>query len=134
MGNAIYEYKARRGKSKICVEIHNVGYIYFKNMAELAGFAREAGFTYGFHSEFEATECDSFGMVVKREPVRMYIMSHNIIDTGKCFSSLDELPVGAKKIVMHNYGPEATCYYIVEGLNILIFRPNNNVPELNRVY
>lgn len=134
MGNAIYEYKARRGDSKVCIEIHNIGYIYFRSMTELDKFAKEAGFTYEFHSEFEATECDNFGRVIKREPARMYIMSHSIIDNGACFTSLSELPAGAKKIVMHNYGPKATCYYVVEGLNIFIFRPNNNIPELNRVY
>lgn len=134
MGSAIYEYKARRINPKVCIEIHNVGYIYFKSMSELDKFAKEAGFTYEFHSEFEATECDSFCRVVKREPVCMYIMSHSIIDNGNYFSSLDELPDGAKKIVIYNYGPEATCYYVVKGLNIFIFRPNNNIPELNRVY
>lgn len=134
MGSAIYEYKKRRGESKVCVEIHNIGCIYFRSMAELDKFAKEAGFTYEFHSEFEVKECDSFCKVVKREPVRMYIMSHDIIDNGQYFTRLSELPAGAKKIVMHNYGPKATCYYIVEGLNIFIFRPNNNVPELNRVY
>lgn len=139
MGNAIYEYKdkyhlGQSDGSKVCIEMPNIGYIYFKDMKALDKFAKEAGFTYEFHSEFIGTTCDNLGEVIKRTPTRMYLMSHRIIDTGVYFTSLAELPVEAKKIVMNNYGPKATCYYVVEGLNILIFRPNNNIPELNRVY
>lgn len=139
MGSCIREYKdknylGQKDGSKVCVEIYNVGYIYFKDMTELDKFAKEAGFTYEFHSEFTATDCDPYGVVTKRSPACMYIMSHTIVDSGLYFTSLAELPLGAKKIVMNNYGPKATCYYIIDGLNILIFRPNNNCKKLNKVY
>lgn len=139
MGSAIFEFKdkyylGQSDYSRVCIEIPNIGHIYFKNMTELDKFAKEAGFSYEFHSEYEATECDNLGIVTKRTPAKMYIMSHRVIDTGVYFNSLTELPPNAKKIVMHNYGPKATCYYVVDGLNILIFRPNNNIPELNRIY
>ena len=54
-----------------------------------------------------------------------YELSHKINDDGH-FTSLEELPKGAKPIKALSNGSIVTCYYLNDGETVTIYRPNPN--------
>lgn len=94
----------------------------FPNMNELRRFADNIGFDYSLWMEQPS---DKLGVI------RTYSMSHYIDDPyERNFWDISEIPPGAKKIFLMTWGKMATCYRVIDGDIIHIFRPNPNAIEL----
>ena len=61
----------------------------------------------------------------------MYSMSHKINDfCGGGFWKLSDLPEGAKPFKALSNGSIVTCYFLNDGKEITIYRPNPNAKEV----
>ena len=106
--------------------IHNPMYYFaeFYSMDQLQFFADMLGFTF----ELVETKDNFLG---KENKWCMYSISHKINDVcGGGFWKLSDLPKGVKPFKALSNGSIVTCYFLNDGEEITIYRPNPNAKEV----
>lgn len=97
----------------------------FDNIKQLDLFAGKLGFTYNLVEEkpFLGDNTNIY---------RRYEMSHNVKNESCCFWKREDVPKDAKPIKALSNGSIVTCYFVNDGKNITIYRPNPNATVENK--
>lgn len=97
----------------------------FNNIKQLDLFAGKLGFTYNLVEEkpFFGDDTNIY---------RRYEMSHNVKNELYGFWKKEDVPKDAKPIKALSNGSIVTCYFVNDGKNITIYRPNPNATAENK--
>lgn len=105
--------------------IHTLSGMYhiadFQTKEQLSAFLETLGVKVG--QTLEQRESDLLGVYTR------YELSHKI-NGDRHFTSLDELPEGAKPIKALSNGSIVTCYFLNDGETVTIYRPNPNKKDI----
>lgn len=97
----------------------------FDSIEQLDLFAETLGFTYDLVEEKPFLNDNA-------NIYRRYKMSH-IIKNPECgFWKMEDVPKDAKAIIALSNGSLVTCYFVNDGKNITIYRPNPNATAENK--
>ena len=97
----------------------------FDSVKQLDLFAKTLGFTY------ELVEEEPF-LNDNTNIYRRYKMSHIIKKAARGFWKREDVPEYAKPIIALSNGSLVTCYFVNDGKNITIYRPNPNATAENK--
>lgn len=97
----------------------------FQSIKQLDLFAKTLGFTYDLVEERPFLS-DSTNIY------RCYEMSHNIKNGPYGFWKREDVPKDAKPIIALSNGSLVTCYFVNDGKDITIYRPNPNATAENK--
>ena len=97
----------------------------FDSVKQLDLFAKTLGFTY------ELVEEEPF-LSDNTNIYRRYEMSHTIKKAARGFWKREDVPTDAKPIIALSNGSLVTCYFVNDGKNITIYRPNPNATAENK--
>lgn len=97
----------------------------FNSIKQLDLFAETLGFTYNLVEEKPFLNDNT-------NIYRHYEMSHSIKDELYDFWKREDVPKDAKPIIALSNGSLVTCYFVNDGKNITIYRPNPNATAENK--
>ena len=113
-------------RSRVIIHDDNQFYLAeFDNINQLDLFAKTLGFTYKLLEETPF-------LGDNKNIYRHYEMSHNIKNESYGFWKREDVPKDASPIKALSNGSIVTCYFVNDGKNITIYRPNPNATVENK--